>query len=370
MKTLLFILLTSLSFSLFSDEVNLSEYDDATQQALLDMGARSEPITKDTQHQEKIDLSNYSDDVQEAMMDMAGEKQAYLSFKKSNGASIAIDFRKGVIKIKGDSQTSFKKLIVQTTLTQQDPGVVDVETSLIFGFKNKSNKPFFYKQILDQDKKPIKSKWRAERYAQYLLQHSTINKQQQYVINIHLAENHTKIESVRYYQLVKEASDRYNIPISLIYGIIETESAFNPRAMSGSHAIGLMQILPRQAGHEYFRVIKKRDTIPSRRFLFNTANNIEVGTAYLHILGSRYLRGIKNPTVRGYSIIASYNGGAGNLYKSLSWGGKKSTAIKRLNGMSPKEAYWFITHKHNREETQNYLKRVTKHRKKYLHLDQ
>lgn len=372
MKILLFVLLSSISFSLFSDEVNLSEYDDATQQALLDMGARSTPSTpstKKTNQHKKIDLSQYSNDIQEVMMDMAGEKQAYLSFKKSNDSSIAIDFRKGLIKIKGANQAAFKKLIIETALTQQDPGEVDPATSLDFGFKSKDNKPFFYKQILDQDKKPINSKWRAERYAKYLLAHSTINKQQQYVTSIHLAENHTQIESIRYYNLVSAASRRHDIPISLIYGVIETESAFNPRAVSGSNAIGLMQILQRQAGHEYFRVVKKQDIIPSKAFLFNVANNIEVGTAYLDILESRYLKGIKNKEIRNYAAIASYNGGAGNLYKSLSWGGKKSTAIKRLNSMTPKEAYWFITNKHNREETRNYLKRVTKHRKKYLHLD-
>ena len=369
MKKPLFIALALFPLFIMSDEVDLSDYDNETQQALLDMGARTAPAPQNSPKNEKIDLSQYSDDIQEVMMDMAGEKQAYLSFKKSHDSSLAIDFRKGIIKIKGANQAAFKKLIVETALTQKDPNDISPDLALAFATKSKNSKPFFYKQILDQDKKPINSKWRAERYALYLLQHSTINNQQQYVTSITLAENHTQIESVRYFNLVSAASRRHDIPISLIYGVIETESAFNPRAVSGSNAIGLMQILQRQAGHEYFRVVKKQDIIPSKAFLFNTENNIEVGTAYLDILESRYLKGIKNKEVRNYAAIASYNGGAGNLYKSLSWGGKKSTAIKRLNGMTPKEAYWFITHKHNREETRNYLKRVTKHRQKYLHLD-
>jgi len=356
--------------SIQADEVTLSQYDNETQQALLDMVGRSDQEqVKPTPKNKKLDLSDYSKEMQAVLLNMAGENQAYLSVQRSEKSSIAIDYHKGIIHITGADQASFKKLITQTVLTQYDPGEIDPKTAAAFGLVSKNDKPFFYKQILDQDKKPINSQWRADRYAQYLLQHSTIDSTQQYVTHIQLTSNHTKIESVRYYNIVAAASRRYNIPISLIYGVIETESAFNPRARSGSNAIGLMQILRRQAGHEYFRVIKKRDTIPSERFLFNTHNNIEVGTAYLHIVGSRYLKGIRNETVRDYAIIASYNGGAGNLYKSMTWGGGKKAAIKKLNNMTPKEAYWFITNKHNRKETQNYLKRVTRNQQKYLHLD-
>ena len=169
--------------------------------------------------------------------------------------------------------------------------------------------------------------------------------------------------------MIAAASRRHQVPISLVYGVIETESAFNPKARSGSNAIGLMQILQRQAGREYFQRIEGYDHVPSESYLFNTANNVEVGTAYLAILANRYLYKIKHATTRQYAVIASYNGGAGNLFKSLSPSGNKAKAINRLNRMSPPEAYRFITQRHNREETRNYLKRVKSYQKKYEHLD-
>ena len=57
-------------------------------------------------------------------------------------------------------------------------------------------------------------------------------------------------------------------------------------------------------------------------------------------------------------MISSYNGGAGNLWRSLDKTGNKTKAIARVNRMSTSEFYWFLTNQsHIREETRNYLKK-------------
>jgi membrane-bound lytic murein transglycosylase C len=317
----------------------------------------------------EIDLSQYEADVQNVLLDMAVKDPTILSLSQDENSSVIVDFRQGIIEVNANSLQALKKSIVKTLLTQVDPNDIDPNTAHDFGLQSKSGKPFFYKQILDQEKKAIYTNWRALRFADYLIASSSRDFKDNYKVRIYLTSDHTTISSVKYYDLIAAASRRHQVPISLVYGVIETESAFNPKARSGSNAIGLMQILQRQAGREYFQRIEGYDHVPSESYLFNTANNVEVGTAYLAILANRYLYKIKHATTRQYAVIASYNGGAGNLFKSLSPSGNKAKAINRLNRMSPPEAYRFITQRHNREETRNYLKRVKSYQKKYEHLD-
>jgi soluble lytic murein transglycosylase-like protein len=47
--------------------------------------------------------------------------------------------------------------------------------------------------------------------------------------------------------IIKEAADRYGIPEDVIAAVIQTESQFNPRAVSRRGAQGLMQLMPETA---------------------------------------------------------------------------------------------------------------------------
>jgi len=54
-------------------------------------------------------------------------------------------------------------------------------------------------------------------------------------------------------------------------------------------------------------------------------------------------------------------------------GTKDDEAFHQLQKIAPKSfmgsSDWFITQRHNREETRNYLKRVKRYQQKYVHLD-
>jgi membrane-bound lytic murein transglycosylase C len=93
-----------------------------------------------------------------------------------------------------------------------------------------------------------------------------------------------------------------------------------------------------------------------------------VAAGYLRILATRYLSGIKHPKKLEYAMISSYNGGAGNLWRSLDKNGNKTKSLARINNMTVSEFYWFLTNRHIRGETRNYLKKVSGKQKKYLHL--
>ena len=93
-----------------------------------------------------------------------------------------------------------------------------------------------------------------------------------------------------------------------------------------------------------------------------------MAAGYLSILGNRYLVGIKHPKKKEYAIISSYNGGAGNLWLSLDRKGNKTKSLARINKMSVSEFYWFLTNRHIRKETRNYVKKVSGKQAKYANL--
>ncbi|MGB0267911.1 MAG: transglycosylase SLT domain-containing protein, partial [Pseudomonadales bacterium] len=88
---------------------------------------------------------------------------------------------------------------------------------------------------------------------------------------------------------------------SLIYAVIEVESAFNPYAVSPAKAYGLMQIVPATAGRDVYQKIKRRPGEPSKESLFDPDFNIDIGGAYLHLVDERYLNEIRDSSSRSFA---------------------------------------------------------------------
>jgi len=162
---------------------------------------------------------------------------------------------------------------------------------------------------------------------------------------------------------VAKNSKRFKIKKELIYAIIQSESGFNPLSTSGIPAYGLMQIVPRSAGIDAYQMVYKQKKILSASYLYDPTNNLEMGSAYLHILYYRYLRKITNLESRMYCVISAYNTGAGNVSRAFDTGSRKGRlkrAIKVINTMTPQQVYNTLIKKLPHEETQVYLKRVSK----------
>ena len=105
-----------------------------------------------------------------------------------------------------------------------------------------------------------------------------------------------------YYDDVKLNAAKQNLPIPLVFAIMHSESSFNPRARSYVPAYGLMQIVPKTAGRDTYKFLYKKDKLVSGNYLYNSSNNIRMGSAYLHILYYKYLKKIKDPDSRLYFL--------------------------------------------------------------------
>ena len=173
----------------------------------------------------------------------------------------------------------------------------------------------------------------------------------------------------QYFNEIKAYATQYDVPVSVIMAIIETESSFNPRAVSPIPAFGLMQLVPKTAGLDAHLFVHGEKKIVSADYLFNEENNLKLGSAYFHLLTHRYLRKISDPTVRFYCAVASYNTGVGNVAKTFT--GKKSisAAVKAINQMAPGEVYDFLLTHLPAQETRNYLKKVVTRMEKYKQFD-
>ena len=140
------------------------------------------------------------------------------------------------------------------------------------------------------------------------------------------------------------------------------KAAFNPYAVSHADAMGLMQVVQHSAGRDVFRS-QGKSGLPSRSYLFDPANNIDTGTAYLAMLNNVYLAGIDNPTSRRYAVITAYNGGAGSVLRVYS--SDKVQAANMITSMAPGDVYQTLTTRHPSAESRRYLYKVNTAQKSY-----
>jgi soluble lytic murein transglycosylase-like protein len=94
--------------------------------------------------------------------------------------------------------------------------------------------------------------------------------------------------------LVREAAERHHVDPALVRAVIETESNWNPGAVSRKGALGLMQLIPTTA--QRFGV----------NDVFNPKQNVDAGVHYLKTLLDRYNGNLD-------LALAAYNAGEGSV---------------------------------------------------------
>lgn len=223
-----------------------------------------------------------------------------------------------------------------------------------------SSKKLIAQDIDKKDLKKIKDEFKINNVHRY-----TYRKKNVYTITIPLPNRFMEKNAMRFQKDIALSAAKEQIPISLVYAIIHSESAFNPMARSHIPAFGLMQIVPKTAGLDSYYYLYGYKKLLCASYLYSPNNNIRIGAAYLHIIYYRYLKNIKNRQSRLYCTIAAYNTGSGNVARTFGYRRNISAAIRKINTMTSNEVYNTLLLELPYNETKHYLKVVNKRRQMY-----
>ena len=111
---------------------------------------------------------------------------------------------------------------------------------------------------------------------------------------------------LKYVGLVELAAERWDIPQSVIYGVIHTESGFDENALSHANAIGLMQLT--DDSYDWIYCLR-REECPPHDTMGIPAYNIDAGAFLLSWLYKQY--------GRWDTVYAAYNAGYARVNKWL-----------------------------------------------------
>jgi membrane-bound lytic murein transglycosylase C len=293
----------------------------------------------------------------------------YVKYTDNYLSRASVDFDTGVITVETVAEKaplkSLRNAIMTTLLTPGDPRAVDLYSAKTVKL---GDTPFLFGEVKDADGKNIRWEWRAERYADHLIQNGlatrTVKGKTARSVTFHMVKDHLSVRAAKYRELVRATADRFQISRNLVYAIMKVESDFNPFAVSSASAVGLMQVVPSTAGSDVYRFLHGKAGRPSREDLFEPPTNVTYGTAYLHLLDSRYLDDIQNPVSREYCVIAGYNGGAGGVLRTFDR--DKNRAAGKINAMQPAQVYAALRKDLPFAETRRYLGKVLEAKKQFV----
>lgn len=130
-----------------------------------------------------------------------------------------------------------------------------------------------------------------------------------------------------------QPKDGFTLDKALVYAIVRQESRFDPAAVSGKGAVGLMQLTPQAAARAAGDDKLKDDMRP----LFDPAFNLRVGQDYLSWLMGR---GVGYDLLR---VIAAYNGGPGLVNRTAeALGADAADPLMLLEALPPLETRNYV----------------------------
>jgi membrane-bound lytic murein transglycosylase C len=304
------------------------------------------------------------------------EQKKYVKYTQNYMSRTIVDFDNGTIIVETlddkAPKESLKNAIATTLLTSDDPRSVDLFSDKPVTLTS-DRPPYLLGLVLDQQGQPVRTPAQAEAFATSTLESAktrTVDQngvtKQALIAEIKMVANFSNKQAEKYRATVTRFAEQFKISSSLIFAVIRTESNFNPFAVSSAPAYGLMQLVPTSGGRDAYRKAKGTDTIPSREYLFDPENNIELGSAYLNVLSYSLLDDIGNAVSREYCVISAYNTGPRNVFKTFA--SDNRAALNQINSLEPPAVYDRLRNNLPYQETRDYLVKVVTFRKQFVAL--
>ncbi len=279
-----------------------------------------------------------------------------------------IDLKEGKLIIEHlaspDAELVMHRILTNALLTPDDPRKVDLLSTQPV---SEDHHPFLFGQLVDSLGKPIDTLSKAQTFAAWVIVHKSQTVQTPFGmvqrIELVLDANHKQVRAARFAHHIEAAAREFGLDANLLYAIMETESHFNPFAISRTGALGLMQIMPERAGRDAMQLLTGVNRAPTQAELTDPQTNIRLGAAYVALLSQHYLKAIAHPRSREYAVIAAYNGGASRAMSVFA--SDQSQALSSINALPPQMVYDSLKRRHASAETRGYLEKVTTAKRRY-----
>ena len=242
--------------------------------------------------------------------------------------------------------------------------------------KGDDGQPMLNKQVVDKKGKTV-TPATAKAYASELVANAPVatktykakdgKKRTVYTVKVPMKSDHINTRADRYKQEVLKQSKRFNIDPIIAFAVMETESAFNPKAKSHIPAYGLMQLVPKSGARDAYLYVYKKDKFLDGDYLYKPGNNIELGCAYLAKIRHQNFKSIKDDERAYICAVPAYNTG-GNVAKGHVNQAKLKPASQKANSMTPDQLYKKLHRDLKYKEARDYLERVWSRKDKYAKL--
>lgn len=237
--------------------------------------------------------------------------------------------------------------------------------NIVSKVKTETETENFVKNLID------KSKIKQEELQEKIVKLKDGKQKKIVSVTIKMVPQHLEKRAIRYKEDVQKEAKIFNIKPSYIFGTMQTESYFNPLAISHVPAYGLMQIVPSTAGVDAYQALTGKKRLLPPPYLYDPQNNIQLGSQYVQIIKERYLRGIEDEESLFYCTATAYNAGIGTLIKSFTGSySKREEAIKKINSMTPQEVYQHLhTSPKLNKEARDYVRKIKENSANYFKWD-
>jgi membrane-bound lytic murein transglycosylase C len=302
------------------------------------------------------------------------EPTVYVKYTQGYKSRVITDFDHGTLTVETvDEQApkeSLRQAIVAALLTSSDPSSVDVFSDKDVTLEPNS-RPYLLGLVHDNTGKSIRTPEQADKFARYLVanrihSHAVAAEQGKtaWYVQVPMVKNFEAKGEEHYRASVEKYAAQYHVRPTLVLAIMRTESNFNPFAVSGAPAYGLMQLVPTSAGREAYRHVHNVDQVPTADYLLDPEHSIELGTAYLGILSNEEFHAVDKQDSREYCVIAAYNTGPHNVTKTFA--SDRKQALSDINGLDSPAVYDRLRTRLPYEETRLYIVKVTGYRNQLL----
>ena len=303
------------------------------------------------------------------------DRTVYVKYTQGYKSRVVTDFDHGSLTVETldekDSKGSLRSAIVSALLTTSDPATVDLFTDKDVALES-DRKPYLYGLVHDNQGKAVHTRAQAEAFANYLIAQKTQTRpvsadegaKTALFVRIAMVKNYEAKGAEHYRATAEKYAAQYHVSPSLVLAIMRTESNFNPFAVSSAPAYGLMQLVPTSAGRAAVKRIQGIDETPTPDYLFDPEHNVELGAAYLSVLGDTEFRAIDNENSREYCMIAAYNTGPRNVTRVFA--NNRTEALNDINQLEPPALFDRLRTNLPYEETRQYVVKVVEYRKQFV----